>query len=222
MFDPFTRASGPSRRGVFADVHPGGEDRAMPVVPSDETGQPPPGAEIHVEHPFLPPEDQRSPVRRLRGRLTAPVTLWTSELATSEPSDVAGERAGLPVSAVLVVDGEPGLVLGLLDEDSELWEVLHRSERFAVSVLRWEHRGLADAFAGVVPAPGGAFALSGWTSTPWGPVPDGVSTWAGCRLREAKPIGWALAVEAEIEHVELGDDPDPLLHRRGRYLTLPT
>lgn len=218
MFDPFMRAT--RGGGVFAGVPRGGEDRVMPVAPSDESGQQRPGAEIHAEHPFLPPEDQRSPVRRLRGRLTSPVTLWTAELAPS--SEVVGERAGLPVSAALVVDGEPGLLLGLIDEDSELWGVLHRSERFAVSVLRWEHRALADAFAGVVPAPGGPFTLADWASTPWGPVPEGVSTWAGCRLREAKPIGWALAVEAEIEHVELGDDADPLLHRRGRYLTLPT
>jgi len=33
-------------------------------------------------------------------------------------------------------------------------------------------------------------------------------------------VGWALAVEAEIEHIELGDESDPLVHRRGRYVTV--
>jgi 3-hydroxy-9,10-secoandrosta-1,3,5(10)-triene-9,17-dione monooxygenase reductase component len=73
----------------------------------------------------------------------------------------------------------------------------------------------------LMPAPGGAFRLAEWTDTDWGPVPTTVQTWAGCRLRQARPFGWALAVEAEIERVELGEENDPLLHRRGRYFTSP-
>jgi flavin reductase (DIM6/NTAB) family NADH-FMN oxidoreductase RutF len=178
-----------------------------------------PGGAIHGDHPFLPPPDQRNPIRRLRGRLTAPVTLWTAG-AASDPTP--GARAGLPVSSLLVADGDPGLVVGLVDDNSELWDVLESTGRFAVSVLRWEHRALADAFAGVAPAPGGPFRLTEWSATDWGPVPATVQTWAGCRLLQARPLGWALAVEAEIEHVVLGDEPDPLLHRRGRYVTLPS
>jgi len=113
-------------------------------------------------------------------------------------------------------------VLGLVDDNSELWEVLEATGRFAISVLRWEHRALADAFAGVEPAPGGPFRLTEWTATEWGPVPTTVQTWAGCRLLQARPFGWALAVEAEIEHVVLGDETDPLVHRRGRYVPLPS
>lgn len=169
---------------------------------------------IHPDHPFLPPEHEREPVRRFRGRLTAPVTLWTA-------ADDAGHRAGLPVSSVVVADGDPAHVLGLVDQDSELWETIERAERFAVAVLRWEHRELADAFAGLMPAPGGPFRVGRWRETEWGPVPEEVTTWAGCRLRDARPLGWSLAVDGELVRIELGDDPDPLLHRRGRYLTLP-
>lgn len=168
---------------------------------------------ISDQHPFLPPEDERSPVRRLRGRLTSPVTLWTASTGT--------EQAGLPVSAMVVVDGEPGHVLGLVDGDSELWDRIEAAGRFAVSVLRWEHRYLADAFAGTMPAPGGPFRAGEWRDTEWGPIPADVTTWAGCRLLDAREIGWSLAVDGELEHIELGDDPDPLLHRRGRYLALP-
>ncbi|HZC27368.1 MAG TPA: flavin reductase family protein [Actinopolymorphaceae bacterium] len=171
------------------------------------------GGRIHGDHPFLPPPHERNPVRRLRGRLTAPVTLWTAA--------VRERRAGLPVSAVMVADGEPGKVLGLLDDNSELWPLIEDGGRFAVSVLRWEHRSLADAFAGLMPAPGGTFRLSEWTDTDWGPVPSSVQTWAGCRLLSSRPFGWALAVEGELEHVVLGDETDPLLHRRGRYFTVP-
>ena len=56
-----------------------------------------------------------SPVRRLRGRLAAPVTLWT-----------APGPAGLTVSSTLVADGEPGRLLGLIDEECDLWAAVER------------------------------------------------------------------------------------------------
>ncbi|HEV8056206.1 MAG TPA: flavin reductase family protein [Nocardioidaceae bacterium] len=175
---------------------------------------------IHGEHPFLPPESERSPVRRLRGRLPAGVTLWTSQHA--------GRRSGLPVSSMLVADGEPGLVLALLDPDSELWETASRSRTVAVSLLGWADRALSDAFAGTAPAPGGPFRLAEWRDTDWGPVLESTSVFAGCRLLDSQPraVGWALLVEAEIEQVEIGGGDigggteqtgDALIHHRGRY-----
>jgi flavin reductase (DIM6/NTAB) family NADH-FMN oxidoreductase RutF len=167
---------------------------------------------IHSDHPFRTPEPDRSPVRRLRGRLASPVTLWTTRDAEATP-------IGLTVSSMLVADGDPAKVLALLDPDSDLWVTLVASRQAAVQVLGWRHRGLADAFAGVAPAPGGAFRMAEWSETPWGPVLTDASVWAGVRLVDAEPrrIGWAVAAEAVVERVELGDDISPLLHRRGRY-----
>jgi 3-hydroxy-9,10-secoandrosta-1,3,5(10)-triene-9,17-dione monooxygenase reductase component len=168
---------------------------------------------IHSEHPFLPPEDERSSVRRLRGRLAAAVTLWAAD---------DGERpVGLTVSSMLVADGDPGRVLGLLDPDSELFGAVERSGRFTVVPLGWEHRQLADAFAGVAPAPGGPFRLASWQATQWGPALSGVA-WAGCRLEgEPRVVGWGMLVQAAVERVELlADDGVPLIHRRGRYQRL--
>jgi flavin reductase (DIM6/NTAB) family NADH-FMN oxidoreductase RutF len=79
---------------------------------------------IHASDPFATPEERRSPVRRLRGRLPAAVTLWTAGDAT---------RAGLTVSSTQVVDGEPGRLLGLLDDESELWSAASAAGRFAVT-----------------------------------------------------------------------------------------
>jgi hypothetical protein len=56
-----------------------------------------PGAQIHSSDPFATPEQDKSPVRRLRGRLASAVTLWT-----------APGPAGLTVSSMLVADGDPG------------------------------------------------------------------------------------------------------------------
>jgi 3-hydroxy-9,10-secoandrosta-1,3,5(10)-triene-9,17-dione monooxygenase reductase component len=164
---------------------------------------------IHAGDPFATPEDQRSPVRRLRGRLPAAVTLWT-----------APGPAGLTVSSTMVVDGNPGRLVGVLDEESELWAAVEAAGVFAVILLGPDDRQLADRFAGLLPAPGGPFRGHEWSSTPFGPVLAGHGTWAGCRLEAARPFGWGLLVEATIEHVALGGDP-PLLYYRGRYRGLP-
>src|SRR5919197_877292 len=50
-------------------------------------------------HPFTTPPERRDPARRLRGRLLAPVTVWT---AGHPPA-----TAGLTVSSLLVAEGRP-------------------------------------------------------------------------------------------------------------------
>lgn len=168
-----------------------------------------PGAGIHSGDPFATPERDKSAVRRLRGRLAAPVTLWT----TPGP-------AGLTVSSMLVADGEPGRVLGLIDEESEFWDAVSATRRLAVTPLRQGDQQLADRFAGLLPAPGGLFATGDWTQTEYGPVPAGAGTWAGCRLESDRPCGWALLLQATIERFHLDAAPVPLLYFRGRYQRL--
>jgi flavin reductase (DIM6/NTAB) family NADH-FMN oxidoreductase RutF len=165
---------------------------------------------IHASDPFATPDGLKSPVRRLRARLPAAVTLWTAA------SGRHGEQ-GLTVSSVLVVDGEPGRVLGLVDDESDLWAAVEDGERFAVALLAVDDRQLADRFAGLMPAPGGLFATGEWERTDFGPVPRGRG-WVGCRLVGAEPKGWSLLVEAVIERIELDDTgAEPLIHERGRY-----
>ncbi|MEU4242989.1 flavin reductase family protein [Actinoplanes sp. NPDC026619] len=157
-----------------------------------------------MSDPFATPEEAKSAVRRLRGRLAAPVTLWT-----------APGPAGLTVSSMLVADGEPGRVLGLIDEESELWDAIESSEMFVVAPLGPNDQQLADRFAGLMPAPGGLFAGGSWQQTEFGPVSG--SLWAGCRLVSSRPCGWARLVEGVIETIS-GDAPQPpLIHYRGRY-----
>lgn len=162
---------------------------------------------IHSSHPFLDPEPD--PVRRFRGRLGGVVTLWTC--GSSSP-------AGLTVSSLMVANGSPAHVLALLDPDSSFLAGLRASTTSVVQLLEWGHRDLADAFAGVAPAPGGPFRMAQWRETDWGPVLADATTWAGVRLAESRPVGWSELVDCVVEHVEVGDEDAPLVHRRGRYL----
>lgn len=163
---------------------------------------------IHSDHPFVPPEGGRDPLRRLRGRLPSPVSVWTT--------GDGRERAGLTISSLLVADGEPGRVLGLVDGDSDFWDA--DPSAWVVNVLGAEHRFLADAFAGTAPAPGGPFTLGSWTDSEWGPVLAATAGWVGVRRADVEPreVGWGLLVEGVVEHVEIGD-ADAMVHVRGRY-----
>lgn len=159
----------------------------------------------------MPAEGDRDQLRRVRGRMPAPVTVWAT--------GTGRERRGLTVSSVLLAQGEPDHVLGLVDEDSDFWEAAPTT--WTVNVLGAEHRFLADAFAGTAPAPGGPFTLGDWTDSEWGPVLAGTAGWIGVRLGEAqiRHVGWNLLVEGVVETVTIGDS-DALVHLRGRYRDL--
>ena len=163
---------------------------------------------IHDTDPFATPESERSSIRRARGRFASTVSLWT-----------APGPAGLTVSSTLVVDGEPGRVIGIVDDESQLWEAIEEHHVFTIAPLPAGPRfqQLADRFAGVFPAPGGLFAQEEWLTTGFGPVLAGQRTWIGCRLDEARLLGWGLLVEATIVEITVGDDEPPLLHYRGSY-----
>lgn len=170
---------------------------------------------IHGDHPFIPPESERDPIRRLRGRLGGAVSLWTT--------GTGPDRVGLTVSSLLLAPGDPAHVLGLIDPDSALADAMDSNGIVVVQLLKWQHRQLADAFAGSFPAPGGAFRLGedhgGWVDTDWGPLLTSSSSWLGARLVDAGPtdLGWGRLYDGVVEHVQLGADDEPLEHRRGRY-----
>lgn len=162
---------------------------------------------IHTSHPFADPDPD--PVRRLRGRLGGAVTLWTAGDET--------ERAGLTVTSVLVAMGPEPRLLALLDPDSDLVEVLRGTGRAVVQLLAWPDRQLAEAFAGTAPAPGGPFRQAEFLATEHGPRLASAGSWADVRLEDEREVGWSVEVSVVVEHAVVGEDDDPLLHRRGRF-----
>ncbi|TWH01353.1 flavin reductase (DIM6/NTAB) family NADH-FMN oxidoreductase RutF [Nocardioides sp. J9] len=162
---------------------------------------------IHTTHPFA--DADPDPARRFRSHVSGAVTLWTSG------DDV--ERAGLTVTSLMVALGPEPTVLALLDPDSDLLEVLRETGTAVVQLLSWPDRQLAEAFAGTAPAPGGPFRQSAFVDTDHGPRLASSATWAGVRLAGEREVGWSVEVAAVLEHVEVGETDDPLLHRRGRF-----
>lgn len=204
---------------------------------------------IHPEHPFATPAGAREPLRRLRGRLPSAVSVWTTtsdqragtdqpEIARPQPPGPVslpgpagaplpmnpGEWAGLTVSSFVVVPGEPGALVAVVDPDSDFADMVAVTGRVAVSLLSWTHRDVADVHAGLAPSPGGPFRTGRWQQTPWGPVLVDAVAWVGGAVvaDSTRDVGWSRLLEVTVEHVHVADSDasprrEPLVHHRGRY-----
>jgi 3-hydroxy-9,10-secoandrosta-1,3,5(10)-triene-9,17-dione monooxygenase reductase component len=161
--------------------------------------------------PFATPEDERRLDRRLRGRLVAPVTVWT-----------AGDRdrrAGLTVSSLLVAEGDPAEVLGLLDPLSELFDLLVERGSFLVHVLDAGDQRLAGMFGGAYPVD--PFEEFETADGEFGPLLSGARQTVGCRLVGSEEVGFQMLVRGRIDELELvADLGQPLARYRGRYRRL--
>lgn len=165
------------------------------------------------EDPFATPPEERDPVRRFRGQMVAPVTLWTT-------IGEGGSMVGLTVSSVLVVEGEPPSVLGLVGPLTDFYDALCASGRFVVHLLARDQRRLGDLFAGRLPSPD-PFSGLAVGPTPWGPVLEEVRTRVSCQLTGCSEVGYSVLVQATVERVEL--DPKtapPLVYHHGGYATV--
>jgi len=163
--------------------------------------------------PFATPADRRDPARRFRGRLVAPVTVWTA-------GDLAARPAGLTVASVLVAEGDPPRLLGLLGPTTDLAERIKETGAFVAHVLGAADQTLAERFAERRPPVRPQFEGIKASASAWGPVLAGARPRAGCRVAEIRPLGTADLVEAVIEELVLGDLPDPLAWQRGAYRRL--
>ena len=143
------------------------------------TGQEP--IRVGSQPPFAVPPERRDPARRLRGRLVAPVTVWTA-------GQLPG-GAGLTVSSVLVAEGEPARLLGLIDPTSAFFEAAQETGAFVVHVLAAGDRALAERFSEVRPPIRGPFERLQVAESPWGPVLGGSRPRAACRLAGSAPVG---------------------------------
>jgi flavin reductase (DIM6/NTAB) family NADH-FMN oxidoreductase RutF len=167
----------------------------------------PGGSSLHYGDPWSDPEEARDPVRRLRGRLPAGVTVWTAGTA-------GATWAGLTVASVVVAQGTPASVAGLIGPDTDLADILEDTGTCVVHLLSDGHRRLAQHFAGALPAPAGDLAVA---ASPHGPVLAAVADRIFCRVVGRRPFGWSLLVEAVVETAELGPPAPGLAWYRGRF-----
>lgn len=160
-------------------------------------------------NPFVPPIEDREPLRRFRGRLASPVTIVTAGSGR--------DRSGLTVSSLFVIEGEPGRIHLVVGPLTDLWDVIEETGRCVVHIARSQHHAAADVFAGLRPSPGGPFATVETSDSEWGPVIVDMPDRAYCRMISREEVGWSGVIETEVDRVELSEGAEPLIHHRGSY-----
>ncbi len=167
---------------------------------------------IHSDNPFVDDPDSRDATRRFRGRLNAPVTIVTA-------GDGAGS-AGLTVSSLVVIEGEPGRVEVVVGPTTDLWDAVATTGRFVIHICTDQDRATTEVFAGLRPSPGGIFAGLEVSQSDWGPVITELANRAYCTFGDRREVGYSGLVSATIDRVEVADLVSPLAYFRGRYHTL--
>ncbi|MGH9171594.1 MAG: flavin reductase family protein [Acidimicrobiales bacterium] len=166
---------------------------------------------LSYEDPFVTPASQRRQDRRFRGRLVAPVTVWTAGSGQ--------HRAGLTVSSLLVAEGDPAVVIGLLDPLSALFEALVETNSFVVHVLDTSDRRLAAMFAGAYPVD--AFEEVETTDGEFGPVINGTRHSLDCTFSGSEEVGFQALVRGRIAAATVVPDAgQPITRYHGRYREL--
>ena len=141
-----------------------------------------------------------------------PVSVWTARRAS-------GIRAGITVSSVLVADGSPAEVLGVVDPLSAFCDAVGETGRFLVHLLASEQSHLADKFA--LRVPGDPFEDEALQSSAWGPALVNVSTRVACTLLTSSDAGYGQLLRGRIDELELdARATQPLVYYRGGYRTL--
>ena len=162
--------------------------------------------------PNRPPVDDMDPVRRLRGQLNAPVTVWTT---------YADDRSqiGITVSSLLIAEGDTPSIMGLISPLSDFWDAVQVTKRFIVHVLSADQVDIAERFA--LRYPGDLFEGLSTTRSDHGPLLEDVPTRAKCSVTAQLEAGWSTLLKGALEEATATEDPPlPLVHYRGHYLTL--
>lgn len=143
-----------------------------------------------------------------------PVTVWLSGEAGP------GALLGLTVSSLVLAQGEPPMLAGLLAPGSELAEtVCVTGARFVVHLLRDGDQRLAQHFSGELPAPAEQLVTQ---PSGYGPVLSQVTDRLACRCLAWHDFGWSLLVQAQVDEVTVGPARPGLAWYHGAFRSVPS
>ena len=106
--------------------------------------------------------------------------------------------------------GEPARVLRRVDPDSDLADRVAETGTAVVELLTWPDRDLPRALPGPHRRPAACSLQADFVDTEWGPRLAHATTWAGVGLEGSSEVGWSRLLTCVVEHLEVGDDTDPM------------
>jgi flavin reductase (DIM6/NTAB) family NADH-FMN oxidoreductase RutF len=119
-----------------------------------------------------------------------------------------------------LAEGDPSLIVGLVNDTTPLYDTIVETERFVVHVLDASARRVAEVFAGLFPSPGGIFSGVKFHDGHYGPLLDDFPNRALCRLQRIDEAGFQRIVRGVVDEFEVAVAEDPLVYFRGRFRTL--
>lgn len=139
------------------------------------------------------------------------MTVWTTHTDATGP-------AGITVASILVAEGQPAMVLGLIDPLATFADAVVDSGRFVVHVVAEAQAKLADQLAGRSPTALDRFDDLEVSQSPWGPVVQELTSRVYCSVLDATETGESTLIRAAVDEIELsGTPPAPLVYVRGFY-----
>jgi flavin reductase (DIM6/NTAB) family NADH-FMN oxidoreductase RutF len=146
--------------------------------------------------------------RETLSRVPSPVTIVTT-LAD-------GRAHATTVSAFTSLSADPPLVLVALDRSSDLLELLHGTERFAVNLLA---DGQAEIGLDCAKKGEDKLASVKWHPEDGLPRIEDAAAWLSCEVAEILPGGDHEIVIGLVTACEIGAE-EPLVYHRRRFLRL--
>lgn len=128
-----------------------------------------------------------------------------------------GERIGRTVTSMLSLSANPPTILISIDIVSRLADLIAKTNGFSLAMLADDQSGLADAFAGRVPA-AERFDSGKWSEWPSGhPMLLGAVTAFDCDVTGAIETGTHVLFAGAIIEAETSTGRQPLLWQRHAY-----
>jgi flavin reductase (DIM6/NTAB) family NADH-FMN oxidoreductase RutF len=130
------------------------------------------------------------------------------------------DRTGFTATSVESLSAEPPRLLVSVSENSSSWKELQKYPSFGVNILRADHQGLADQFAGR----GGLHGIeryrgANWTnlSTAGAAILDDALAGFDCVVEEFLPRHGHVIVIGRVRAILIHADGRPLLYWQGAY-----
>ena len=163
-----------------------------------------------LKDPTVTGDDFRLAMRRLAGGV--------SIISAAGPNGPLGVTA----TAVTSLTADPPSALCCLNRSLDLEAIVKETGRFAVNMLRADHRGLAERFAGMHGVRGPAkFEQGNWTTLP-SDVPalsDSLVSF-DCRVDDILEVGTHTIFIGLIDGIYFGESGDPLVYCNGAFACL--
>jgi flavin reductase len=130
-------------------------------------------------------------------------------------------RYGITATAVTSVCSTPPTVLACINASSGLYDRVDRRRFFCINLLRATHAPLSHRFGSRDPEVD-RFSVGRWAELDELPYLEDAQASLFCSVQQVVRVGSHGVFVAEVEHIKVGEDVDPLIYQNGSYArTLP-